>query len=54
MRKKLELKRQVLRDLEPRELKEVAGGVVWTPYIKTLPPDQCIVVPTAGGECIPA
>ena len=49
---KLTLRKETLRDLNRVELERAAGGL--TPYIKTLPPDQCVVVPTAGGECIPA
>ena len=54
--RKLELKRQTLRELTPRELtthdlQQAAGGQ--TPYIRTLPPDHCLALPTAGSECIP-
>ena len=53
---RLKLKRETLRELEPRDLRNAQGGIQWTPVIKTLPLDQCvvIVIPTAGGECIPA
>lgn len=49
---KLTLRKETLRDLSRTELERAAGGL--TPYIKTLPPDHCVVIPTAGGECIPA
>ena len=53
-RKKLRLNRQTLRDLTPDDLKKAAGGEL-TPYVRTLPLNDCIVIvlPTAGGECIP-
>jgi hypothetical protein len=49
--KKLELNRQTLRELTPKELSVAAGAL--TPYIKTLPVGQCLMIPTEYSECIP-
>ena len=49
----LALNKETLRELTVAELTKAAAGIEWTPVLKTFPPDQCVVLPTAGGECIP-
>lgn len=43
MDKKLKLKRQTLRELDEGDLKKAAGGEL-TPYVRTLPLNQCIAI----------
>lgn len=50
----LALKKETLRELTAIDLSKAAAGIQWTPVIKTFPPDQCLTLPTSGGECIPA
>ena len=53
--KKLELKRQTLRELAPGDLKAVGGAIPTpTPVIKTIPLNQCVVLVSFNVSCIAA
>jgi hypothetical protein len=48
MAKKLNLRRETLTELSADELATVAGGVILTPVVNTMPLDQCIKVASVG------
>ena len=48
---RLKLSRETLRELTPRDLRAAVGGEL-TPFIRTIPPAQCVV--TYNVSCVAA
>ena len=54
--RKLKLRKETLRELDPARLGKAGGGQIgpWTPVIRTIPVNQCVVTLngcTSGVEC---